>query len=182
VSSARPQEVLNDARVLARIRSGDDAAMTLIYDRYAALVYSVAVRVLGDGAAAEDVLQEVFMQLWRKPGVFDASRGNLASWLAVIARHRAIDFKRRQKPQTDLDEMVLASDLDLESEANRALVIAKARRVLAEMPAAQRQALELAFFDGLTHTEIAERTSEPLGTVKTRIRAALIALRKALAK
>jgi RNA polymerase sigma-70 factor (ECF subfamily) len=143
-------------------------------------VYSVALRVLGDTGAAEDVLQDVFMQLWRKPENFDANRGSLAAWLAVIARHRAIDVLRKRKPETDISEVVIALDLDLEEEAGRKLAIEKVRRALPGMPAEQRKAVELAFFEGLTHSEIAAKLGEPLGTVKTRIRSALIALRKAM--
>ena len=120
------------------------------------------------------------MQLWRKPENFDANRGSLAAWLAVIARHRAIDVLRKRKPETDISEVVIALDLDLEEEAGRKLAIEKVRTALAGMPAEQRKAVELAFFEGLTHSEIAAKLGEPLGTVKTRIRSALIALRKAM--
>jgi RNA polymerase sigma-70 factor, ECF subfamily len=124
------------------------------------------------------VLQDVFMQLWRKPEAFDANRGSLAAWLAVIARHRAIDALRKRKPATDISEVVIALDLDLEAEAGRKIAIAKVRAALAAMPAEQRKAVELAFFEGLTHSEVAAKTGEPLGTVKTRIRSALQSLRK----
>ena len=154
--------------------------MTQLYDRYSSIVYSVALRVLGDTAAAEDVLQDVFMQLWRKPEAFDANRGSLAAWLAVIARHRAIDVVRKRKPETDLSEVVIALDLNVEEEAGRKIAIEKIRKALAGMPADQRRAVELAFFEGLTHSEVAAKTGEPLGTVKTRIRSALMALRKAM--
>lgn len=152
--------------------------MAELYDRYSPLVYAVALRVLADSAAAEDVLQEVFMQLWRHPANFDARRGNLGPWLAVIARHRAIDVLRKRRPQTDLEDVVIAIDADLEDKADRTRAAEKVRASLHEMPDNQRQALEMAFFEGMTHTEIAARTGEPLGTVKTRIRSALIALRR----
>lgn len=154
--------------------------MAELYDRYSPLVYSVALRVLADTGAAEDVLQEVFMQLWRHPASFDANRGNLGPWLAVIARHRAIDVLRKRRPQTDLEEVVIAIDTDLEGKAERARAAEKVRASLRAMPEPQRKALEMAFFEGMTHTEIAAQTGEPLGTVKTRIRAALVALRRAL--
>src|SRR5438067_517697 len=154
--------------------------MAQLYDRYSGIVYSVALRVLGDTGAAEDVLQDVFMQLWRKPEAFDANRGSLAAWLAVIARHRAIDTLRKRKPETDVSEVVIALDLDLEEGAGRKIAIEKVRGALAGMPAEQRKAVELAFFEGLTHSEVAARLGEPLGTVKTRIRSALQSLRKVL--
>ncbi len=172
---------MTDAALMARIRSGDESAMAALYDRFAPVAYGVAVRVLGDPAAAEDVLQEVFLQLWRNPQAFDARRGNLAAWLAVIARHRAIDHLRRRRPEDDLADVVLAVEVDLADATAHSRAMEKVRAVLTALPAAQRSALEMAFFEGLTHSEIAARTGEPLGTVKTRIRAALMALRKAFA-
>lgn len=155
--------------------------MTSLYDRYSSIVYSVALRVLRDTGAAEDVLQDVFMQLWRSPGVFDASRGNLGAWLAVIARNRSIDALRKRHPQDDLEDCVLSVEPDLAGEAERARAMDKVRGALGEMPSTQRAALEMAYFEGMSHTEIAKKTGEPLGTVKTRIRAGLLALRKAFA-
>ncbi len=107
--------------------------------------------------------------------------GSLPAWLGVLARNRAIDNHRRRRPQSDLEEAQIACPLDLEDDAVRTSIVANAREQLAHMPAEQRRALELAFFEGLTHTEIAARTGEPLGTVKTRIRSGLILIRKALA-
>ena len=153
--------------------------MGALYDRYSSIVYSVALRVLGDTGAAEDVLQDVFMQLWRNPGAFDASRGNLGAWLAVITRNRSIDALRKRRPETDFENVVLSVEPDLATDADRSRAAAKVRSALAAMPEGQRTALELAYFQGLTHTEIAAKTGEPLGTIKTRIRAGLLALRKA---
>jgi RNA polymerase sigma-70 factor (ECF subfamily) len=155
--------------------------MGRLYDRYSSIVYSIALRVLGDTGAAEDVLQEVFLQLWRNPGVFDSSRGNMAAWLAVIARNRAIDSLRKRRPETDIADVVVSVEPDLAGDTERARAMEKIRGVLGDMPAAQRSALEMAYFEGLTHIEIAARTGEPLGTVKTRIRAGLLSLRKAFA-
>lgn len=154
--------------------------MAALYDRYSPVVYSVALRVLGDTGRAEDVLQEIFMQLWRNPGAFDAARGSLGAWLAVIARNRAIDVLRKGRPETDIRDVVVSVESDLADAAERARAVEKIRRALGEMPAPQRAALELAFFEGLTHSEIAARTGEPLGTIKTRIRSGLISLRKVL--
>ncbi len=152
--------------------------MTLLYDRYSSIVYAVALRVLGDTGAAEDVLQEVFLQLWRNPGAFDSSRGNLGSWLAVIARNRAIDGLRKRRPETDIADVVVSVEPDMAGEAERARAMEKVRGALGTMPVAQRSALEMAYFEGLTHIEIAAKTGEPLGTIKTRIRTGLLALRK----
>lgn len=152
----------------------------MVYDRYSSIVYAVALRVLADAGAAEDVLQEVFLQLWRNPAAFDSKRGNLGAWLAVIARNRAIDVLRKRRPETDIDDIIVSVEPDLASDAERSRLVTKIRAALSGMPAAQRNALEMAFFEGLSHTEIAEKTGDPLGTVKTRIRGGLLALRKAL--
>jgi RNA polymerase sigma-70 factor, ECF subfamily len=181
VASAEPNPATTEAELIARIRSGDESAMAMLYDRYSGLVYAVALRVVADTGAAEDVLQDVFMQLWRNPGAFNAARGRLAPWLAVIARNRAIDVVRKRRPETDIEDVIVAVEPDLADGAYRAKVIERVRGELSAMPAEQRKALELAFFEGLTHTEIAARTGEPLGTIKTRIRGGLIALRKTLA-
>lgn len=165
--------------LISAIRSGNEDAMAQLYDRYSSIVYSVALRVLADTAAAEDVLQDVFMQLWRNPGGFDSSRGSLAPWLAVIARNRAIDSLRKRKPEADIADVVLSVEPDLAGDAERSRAMEKVRSALTQMPPAQRSALEMAYFEGLTHSEIAGKTGEPLGTIKTRIRGGLLALRKA---
>jgi RNA polymerase sigma-70 factor (ECF subfamily) len=181
LTSAELQGASNDASLVMAIRSGDESAMARLYDRYSSVVYSVALRVLGDTGAAEDVLQEVFMQLWRNPGLFDSSRGNLGAWLAVITRNRAIDGLRKRRPQTDIEDVMVSVEPDMAEEAERKRAMEKVRGALGTMPEAQRMALEMAYFEGLTHSEIASKTGEPLGTVKTRIRAGLLALRKAFA-
>lgn len=154
--------------------------MAALFDRYSKVVYSVALRVLRDPAAAEDVLQEVFMQIWRNPTSFIATRGSLGGWLAVVSRNRSIDGLRRKRPTESVDDMALASNYNLANEAERNNMMEKARSVIHLLPMEQRKTLEMAFFDGLTHSEIAEMTGDPLGTVKTRIRSALTTLRKAL--
>lgn len=167
----------DEMRLVARIRAGDQQAMSELYDRYSRIVYAVALRVLQDAAAAEDILQDVFLQLWRNPDAFDASRGNLAAWLAVIARHRSIDRLRKRRPEIDIEDCIVAGGPDLRDETERALLVEKVRTALAEMNPDQRGLLELAFFQGLTHSEIAEKTGQPLGTIKTRIRSGLKYLR-----
>jgi RNA polymerase sigma-70 factor (ECF subfamily) len=168
----------NDEELMSALRSGNQSAMGLLYDRYSGVVYSVALRVLRDTGAAEDVLQDIFMQLWRNPGVFDSKRGNLGPWLAVIARNRAIDVVRKRRPETDIADVVVSVHPDMARDAERNRAMEKARGALGSMPAAQRGALEMAYFEGLSHSEIAARTGDALGTVKTRIRAGLLALRK----
>jgi RNA polymerase sigma-70 factor (ECF subfamily) len=179
LSSPELKGVSPDLATVTALKSGDQSAMAALYDRYSSVVYSIALRVLGDTGAAEDVLQEVFLQLWRNPGAFDAARGSLGGWLAVITRNRAIDFLRKRRPETDIEDVVLSVAPDLASEADRARAAEKVRGAMGTMPDAQRSALEMAFFEGMTHSEISDKTGEPLGTIKTRIRAGLIALRKA---
>jgi RNA polymerase sigma-70 factor, ECF subfamily len=178
LSSPRGQGV-PDLAIVTGLKTGDQGAMADLYDRYSSVVYAVALRVLGDTGAAEDVLQEVFLQLWRNPGAFDAARGSLGSWLAVITRNRAIDSLRKRRPETDIEDVVLAVAPDFAGEADRARVAEKVRSVMGSMAPAQRGALEMAYWEGMSHSEIADKTGEPLGTIKTRIRAGLIALRKA---
>jgi RNA polymerase sigma-70 factor (ECF subfamily) len=181
VSGTQAPNHKDDAALIARIRAGDQSAMADLYDRYAGVVYGVALRVLASTAAAEDVVQEVFLQLWRNPQAFNSDRGRLAPWLAVIARNRAIDLLRKRPPEDDIDEMPISTGINLEDEASQKLVVDKIRGVLGGLPQDQRKALEMAFFEGMTHTEIAGKTGDPLGTVKTRIRTGLLALRKVLA-
>jgi RNA polymerase sigma-70 factor, ECF subfamily len=179
LSNADLTGVSADTALISAIRSGDQGAMVALYDRYSSIVYSVALRVLGDTGTAEDVLQDVFMQLWRNPRTFDSSRGRLGAWLAVITRNRAIDALRKRRPENDIADVVVSVEPDLAAEGDRSRLAQKVRGLLGTMPAPQRAALELAYFEGLTHTEIAAKTGEPLGTIKTRIRAGLTALRKA---
>jgi len=181
VPSADTNAIASDLKLMTAIRSADQTAMAVLYDRYSSIVYSVALRVLRDTGAAEDVLQDIFMQLWRNPGAFDASRGNISAWLAVIARNRAIDALRRRRPENDIEDVVVSVEHDLVSEADRSRAMDRVRGALQVMPAPQRSALEMAYFEGLSHSEIAGKTGEPLGTIKTRIRAGLLALRKVLA-
>src|SRR3954453_18931043 len=180
-TSAKGQSQVTDSMLISRIRAGDEDALALLHDRYAQVVYSVALRVLAETTQAEDILQELFLQLWRNPQAFDSNRGSLGAWLAVIARHRAIDYLRRRRPETDIEDVVVAVDTRVEQTTDRNMAIAKIRAAVEGLPAEQRKPLEMAFFEGLTHSEISSKTGEPLGTIKTRIRSALLTLRKALA-
>lgn len=169
----------DDSVLLGLVQRGDEQAMASIFDRYSKVVYSVALRVLRDPSAAEDILQEIFMQIWRSPNSFIATRGSLGGWLAVVSRNRSIDVLRRKRPTEPIDDMQFASSYNLADEAERNSMMEKARVIINDLPLEQRKTLQMAFFDGLTHAEIAEMTGDPLGTVKTRIRSALITLRKA---
>ena len=171
----------SDDTLLEGVRDRDQHAMADLFDRYGGMVYSVALRVLKDPGQAEDVMQEIFFQLWRKPDAFVHGRGSLSGWLMVVARNRAIDTIRRRKPTDSPADVVLPSNTNLESETERNVLMERVRDVLKNLPQEQRESLDLAYFEGLSHSEIAERTGDPLGTVKTRIRLALICLRKALA-
>ncbi len=170
----------DDSVLLALIGQGDETAMAAIFDRYSRAVYSVALRVLRDPAAAEDVLQEVFMQMWRKPDALVANRAAVGAWLAVASRNRSIDSLRRRKPSDSVEDVVLSAPGNLSVDSERNVMIERARFVVASLPMEQRKSLEMAFFDGLTHAEIAETTGDALGTAKSRIRTALLVLRKAM--
>src|SRR6476646_12219371 len=130
VSGTQASDPKDERALLARIRAGDESAMSELYDRYSGIVYGVALRVLGNTMAAEDVLQEVFLQLWRNPQAFDADRGRMAPWLAVIARNRAIDLLRKRPPEDDIDELPISTGANLEDEASQKLVVDKVRGVL----------------------------------------------------
>lgn len=170
----------NDMALLADIQSGRQEAMASFFDCYSKIVYSVAFRVLRDSGEAEDVMQEIFIRIWQNPRAFVPGRGSLAGWLTVIARNRAIDRLRKRRPTDPVELFALPSANDLAQESERDILLEKVQPVVANLPPEQRKCLELSFFDGLSHSEIAEQTGEPLGTVKTRIRLALIAIRKGL--
>ena len=179
-SGMHTSEVASDGSLMDRVRIREQQAMSEIFDRYARLVYSVALRVLNDSGHAEDVMQEIFFQLWRNPDSFSSSRGTLGAWLMVVARNRAIDQLRQRKPAEPVDEVIVAAKTNLQSEAERNIIMQKVQGILGDLPIEQQESLQMAFFDGLSHSEIAEKTGQPLGTVKTRIRSALTSLRKRL--
>lgn len=172
--------LLKDDHLHERIRAKEQQAMADVFDRYGGMVYSVALRVLNDPGQAEDVMQEILFQLWQAPGAFVQGKGSLGAWLAVVARNRAVDIVRRRKPSDPVEDVVLASSTNLALEVERTTMMEKVRTVLHGLPSEQQRMLELAFFEGLTHSEIAAQTGDPLGTIKTRIRSALMTLRKAV--
>jgi len=174
-------ELVSDWSLLERVVRKDESALSALYDRYSGLVFSEAKRILRDTGAAEEILQDLFFQVWRTAERFDAARGSLAGWLLVAARNRAISRLRRNTGKTeDLDENGVSLRVDLESVAAQNVLLNKVRTVMGSLPEGQRQAVELAYFEGMSHTEIAEKTGQPLGTVKTRIRSAMETLKQVL--
>lgn len=180
-----------DEELMARMGTGGIDALEQVYDRYSALVFSVGLRVLNDRQLAEDVVQEVFLRLWRGPSSYDPARGRFISWLMSVTRNRALDElrrvtrRRRLEDQEEEPTLQLASQ-DLGDDPELGLVLEERRRAVRDamtrLPPPQRRVLELAYFSGLTQVEIAERTGDPLGTVKTRVRLGMQRLREALAE
>jgi RNA polymerase sigma-70 factor, ECF subfamily len=172
----------SDWSLLARVVQKDESALAALYDRYSGLVYSEASRILRDKGAAEEILQDIFYQVWRTAEKFDPQRGSLPGWLLVVARNRAISKLRRRSTSSDdeLNENVVACPLNLESAAAQNQLLGRVRGAMQSLPEGQREAIELAYFEGMTHSEIASKTGEALGTVKTRIRSALEVLRRAV--
>ncbi|HEX4311816.1 MAG TPA: sigma-70 family RNA polymerase sigma factor [Acidobacteriaceae bacterium] len=179
-----PAQQVPDSALVERIMAADEAALAALYDRYAGMLYAMLVRILKDTSAAEEVLQDLFLQLWRGAARFDASRGSLPGWLLVIGRNRALSRLRgkdRREIQDDPEGFsieAVPSPGNLENEAARAQLMEKLRGAMASLPSEQREAVELAYFEGMTQTEIAERTGSPLGTVKSRVRAAMQTLKQ----
>lgn len=178
-----------DAVLVAALGDGEVGALEQLYDRYSALVFSVALRVLHDHSLAEDVTQEVFLRVWRQPASFDPERGRFISWLSSVARNRALDEQRRLTRRRRAEDQDEAPVLRLPAEgrgddpARETVLNDERRRVreaMQDLPEAQRTVLELAYFGGLTQTEIAKRTGDPLGTIKTRVRLGMRKLREAL--
>jgi RNA polymerase sigma-70 factor (ECF subfamily) len=184
-----------DEAAMRRMSGGEATALAGFYDRHARAVYSLALRILQDSAEAEDIVQEVFAQAWRQASKYDARRGAPAAWLLTMARSRAIDRLRalRVRPErtgrpSPADGRALGDSSHVpdsgalpDAQLLSAEQVARVRKALSDLPTLQRVALELAYYEELTHVEIAERLEQPLGTVKTRIRVAMQKLRDALA-
>ena len=162
--------------MMARLSAGDDRALAAIYDQYSALVYGIAHRLLGASAAA-DITQQVFLRLWERPESFDAHRGTLRTFLAVMARRRAIDMLRGRVRGERRDELVArqapASSPDVDEAAMAMIASERVRAAVATLPPEQRRAIELAYFEGLTFREVATATGVAEGTAKSRLRLAL---------
>ncbi len=178
-----------DLAAIQRMASGDGTALADLYDRHGRSVYGLAARILGDPAEAEDLTQDVFTLAWKNAARYDPARGAVAAWLLVTTRTRAIDRirARRSRPQggSDDDGRKMANIPDGSPSVDVIVATsqdaARVRVALADLPVDQRDALEQAYFQGLSHSEIAERTGIPLGTIKTRIRSGLQRLREAMA-
>jgi RNA polymerase sigma-70 factor, ECF subfamily len=165
-----------DAVAVERVAGGDTAALRELYDRYGRIVYGMTYRVTKDAQLAEEATQDTFVTLWRRAGTYDPERAKLTTWLFVIARNRAIELVRARtrapEPQEDVEPVGEESD-----PADLVVLAERIARALAELPESQFEVIKLAYFEGLSHGEIAERLAEPLGTVKSRIRLGLNRLR-----
>jgi RNA polymerase sigma-70 factor, ECF subfamily len=187
VDRQREEARAEDERLIARVVKGDRRAFELLYDRYAATVFGLALKMLGDREIAEDAVQEIFVRVWRRLGSFDRSRA-FAPWLFGIAHNYCIDELRRRKVRPQFvyedDENPILTDIPDDSDVTEAALLAEQSRIvraaLEQLPEEQRQALLLAYFGGLTQQEIALRLGNPLGTVKTRMRLGLQKLRAVL--
>ena len=175
---AKDYRVEDADRLMARVRNRDAAAFEALYDAYHRLVYGVALRMLGDVPAAEDVTQAVFLKIWSAPNLYGS--GNFSGWIVRVTRNRALDALR-SKSRTHVELSDEQPDDDpIEERAFASLDAAQVRGALKQLPADQRQLIEMGFFNGVTHEELSRRTGIPLGTVKTRIRAGLRRLRGTL--
>jgi RNA polymerase sigma-70 factor (ECF subfamily) len=172
-----------DRALIARIKGRDADALAELYDRYSSRLMGLAKRIVGDTGEAEEVLQELFLWVWRSAASFDASRGSVVAWLLVATRSRAIDRVRARRPAVraglrSVDAVPdAAGPQDVEADSADRQWERLCRSAISELPEDQRRTLELAYFEGLTHQEIAEQTGTPLGTVKTRVRLGLMKLR-----
>jgi RNA polymerase sigma-70 factor (ECF subfamily) len=183
-----PEHGSRDADLLRRIAAGDRDAVDDLYERFRRPAFSLARRILSDDTLAEDVLQDVFLTVWRDPGAFDGRRGSFASWLMAMVHHKAVDAVRREESQRrrqglagdDLRLQEPISTRDVEEEAESRAVAAQVREALGALPDRQREALTLAYYGGYTQREVAALTGAPLGTVKTRMLAGMRRIREGL--
>jgi len=174
-----------DRAVLVRLANGDLDALEELYDRYKTMAYSIAYRITNDATAAEDVVQDAFVGAWRNAARYVEGRGSVKTWLLAIVHHRAIDAVRRRRPTTELPDADLPPPEalrlpDVWADVSATLDADTVQSALATLSDVQREAIELAYFGGLTQQEIAERTATPLGTVKSRMRLGLLAMRRHL--
>ncbi len=176
-----------DELLVRRIVDRNDDALELLYDRHSRAVYSLALRMLGDAEQAEDVTQEIFLRLWRQPERYDSARGEFLTWILGVTHHRVIDLIRSRRTSSATKDRLRSFaivDAQTAPEPEDIAILEQRREAIqiavAELPVAQREALELAFYSGLTHAEIAARTGTPLGTVKTRIRGGMQRLKAVL--
>src|SRR5688572_21234792 len=174
-----------DRACLVRIAAGELHALDELYERYKTMAYSIAYRITNDATLAEDVVQDAFLGAWRNAERYIAGRGSVKTWLLSIVHHRAIDAVRRRKPASELPDIEVVPPPqfrlpDVWAEVAAGLDADDVRRALATLSDVQREAIELAYFGGLTQQEVADRTNTPLGTVKSRMRLGLLAMRRVL--
>ncbi len=174
-----------DRAVLVRLADGELDALGDLYDRYKTMAYSIAYRITNDATLAEDVVQEAFLGAWRNAARYVEGRGSVKTWLLAIVHHRAIDAVRRRRPTTELPDVELPPPdafrlPDVWAEVAAGLDAATVQDALLTLSDVQREAIELAYFNGLTQQEIADQTATPLGTVKSRMRLGLLAMRRHL--
>lgn len=174
------QPAMDDSELWLKLNLRDEQAIAQLYDRYSPLIFRVADQVLHDRSASEDVTQEVFLQVWRVPRAFDPAKGSLEAWLTVVSRRRAIDRLRQRREEIDVDNVVLSTGARQLADAAQNQISERVRLVLEGMPEKLRTPFVLAYAQGLTHGEISQRTGDPLGTTKSRIRQALNWIRKKL--
>ncbi len=173
----------HDTWLIQRIQRREPQALIDAYACYGKRVFSLIYRIVQDRQAAEEVLQDTFLRLWERCELYEPERGALLSWLFRVGRNRALDFLRKESKRGDIDVVFIHGDPELESLREDAVSVETAfaiKSALSDLPIAQRQLIELAYFEGLTHSELVERTGESLGTVKSRIRLGLKKLRDAL--
>lgn len=179
-----PESGLSDAEALRRVVAGHLPALGELYDRHAGLAYGLALRITGDASDAEEVVQDVFVHVWRQAGRYDTGRASVAGWVLMLTRSRAIDRLRSRQARPPLNARDLGWTPAVPINQERAVLtsewLTRVNQELSALPDPQRQAIELAYYEGLTHREMAERLNEPLGTIKTRVRTALQRLRAAL--
>lgn len=185
MSPERGQADAHEAELLRAVARGDERAFAALYDSYSAILFGLLLRILNSRAEAEDVLQEVFLQIWQRAANFDETRGRPFTWMVTLARSRAIDRLRavgsRERAATASSvEAPAPAVVDAVEETFRSEQAETVRRALAAIPEEQRRALMLAYVEGLSQSEIAGRLGEPLGTVKTRMRSGLMKLREML--
>ena len=174
-----------DGDLLVRLQRGDAHALTELYDRYGGMVFRLILRIVRDSGIAEDLVQETFLRVWNSAAAFDATRGAPGPWLLTVARNRAIDYLRgrgrQNKNETELKETDLAAlFVDLPADVLNFDSARQVKRALECLGPQQRQAIELAYFEGMSQTEIAERMGQPLGTVKTWMRRAMQQMRESM--
>jgi RNA polymerase sigma-70 factor (ECF subfamily) len=174
-----------DRAVLGRMAEGELGALDDLYERYKTMAYSIAYRITNDSTLAEDVVQDAFLGAWRNASRYLEGRGSVKTWLLSIVHHRAIDAVRRRRPTSELPEREAVPPAeyrlpDVWAEVSSRLDADMVRDAMAILSDVQREAIELAYFGGLTQVEVAERTATPLGTVKSRMRLGLLAMRRVL--